>query len=201
MVKFSYPPDGNAHFSQDGKVYTKVRKVCPPINKIEGHFFTVQIQGLDFFEQFELGNEKTSNPKQRSFIEAKLGNKTPPAIKIVGMLYSRANLRSRSPSQFAGPIIDAKDTAGNLRKVCICAPPIETGVNADINLLLSCEPIPLFNKTKAATLFFSGGFDERSVVEDWTKDTTFLALVYPAQNVAELTQTIGSIDFNRSSSI
>ena len=195
MVKFSYPLDGNVHFSQDGKVFTKVRKVCPIIHKIEGHFFTVQVQGLDSFDQFELAKEKTSNPKQRAFIEANFGNKMPPAIKIVGMLYSRSNLRSRTSSRFFGPIITTKDTKGNLRQGCICSPLMESNVNENINLLFMCEAIPKINKSNSATLSFIGGFDERSIVEDQTKDSTFLALVYPAENIEELTQKIGSIDF------
>lgn len=195
LVKFSYPPDGNAHFSQDGKVFTKVRKACPPIHKVEGHFFTVQIQGLASFDQFELGNEKISSPEKRAFVEANCRNTMPRGIKIIGMLYSRSNMRSRTSGRFGGPIITTQDTKGNLRQGCICAPPMERGFDQDINLLLTCEAIPKINKSNLATLSFIGGFDEKLVVEDLAKDSTFLSLVYPAENVEELIQKIGSIDF------
>ena len=46
LVKYSHHQDGRAHFSQDGKIKTEVKKMSVPLTEINGHFFTVQIQGL-----------------------------------------------------------------------------------------------------------------------------------------------------------
>ena len=51
LVKYSHHPDGRVHFSQDGKVRTEIVKQSIPIDRLNGHTFTVLIQGLDGFEQ------------------------------------------------------------------------------------------------------------------------------------------------------
>ena len=53
LVKYSHHPDGRAHFSQDGKVYTSIKKQSLPINMIDGHVFSVQIQGLSSYDQLD----------------------------------------------------------------------------------------------------------------------------------------------------
>lgn len=40
VVKFTYHTDGNAHFSLDGKIYTKVKTQAMPINGKQTHLFT-----------------------------------------------------------------------------------------------------------------------------------------------------------------
>lgn len=49
-VKYSHHPDGVAHFSQDGHVFSVVRKQSIPLAKAEGHVFTVQLQQAEAFE-------------------------------------------------------------------------------------------------------------------------------------------------------
>jgi hypothetical protein len=197
LVKFSHHPDGNAHFSQTGKVLTKVRKLCPPIDKVE-HLFTAQIQGLASYDQFDPPKEKISNPKERTFIEAVFKGKSPEAIKIFGMLYTRKNLRGRSSGYLVGPVMDSVDPTGKISRTCICSSPVGT-VNEDLTLLIMCESIPKVDKLNKAALTFIGGFDERKVTDDITKETTFLAMSYPQDNIDELAKQIGSIDFIRNS--
>lgn len=197
LVKFSYPPDGHAHFSQDGKVYSKVRKDCPPIREIEGHLFTAQIQGLDSFSRFDPTKEKMSNLKERIYMEADFGNRVPPAVKIVGMLYTRKEAKRRSTNRFFGPIMETEDPQGNKRLAYFCSWPTQSSENSDLVLMLMCESIPRIDKHNVAALSFIGGFDNKTIVGDWTKDSTFLALNYPAENIAELARKIGSIDFIR----
>lgn len=39
LVKYAHHPDGEAHFSQTGKVLTQVRRRAMPLDGIEGHCF------------------------------------------------------------------------------------------------------------------------------------------------------------------
>jgi len=176
LVKFSYHPDGNAHFSQDGKVLTKVRKLCPPIDKVE-HLFTAQFQGLGSYGQFDPSKEKISQPQERTFIEALFKGKQPAAIKIVGMLYSRKTLRQKkiTTGYLSGPTGETIDPKGNKHSVCICSSP-EGTANQDLNLLIECEVIPKVDKSSKTALIFIGGFDESKITNDPTKETTFLAM-------------------------
>lgn len=43
-VKYSHHPDGRTHFSQDGKIFTKVIKSSASFDEVDGHLFTVQFQ-------------------------------------------------------------------------------------------------------------------------------------------------------------
>jgi hypothetical protein len=73
-VKYAHHRDGEAHFSQTGRVYTHVRKRSVPLNEQIGHLWTIQLQGLNGFRsEFQAVNkyfrtvccsstEKTSAP-------------------------------------------------------------------------------------------------------------------------------------------
>ena len=49
LVKYSHHPDGRAHFSQDGKVRTEIKRQSVPLDEHGGHIFSVLIQGLTAF--------------------------------------------------------------------------------------------------------------------------------------------------------
>src|SRR5439155_17026711 len=49
-VKYTHHADGEAHFSQDGKILTRVRRRANPLQSYSGHLFTVQLQGLSDFQ-------------------------------------------------------------------------------------------------------------------------------------------------------
>lgn len=49
-LKYTHHADGEAHFSQDGQVFTTVRAQTPPLNAYEGHLFTVNFWGVEGFQ-------------------------------------------------------------------------------------------------------------------------------------------------------
>ena len=49
-LKFVHHPDGEAHFSQDGRVFTQVRTQTLPLTTNQRHLFTVNFWGADAFE-------------------------------------------------------------------------------------------------------------------------------------------------------
>lgn len=51
LVKYTHHPDGNAHFSQDRKVLTKIKKASVPLKNIHGHFFTIMLQGVRDYDE------------------------------------------------------------------------------------------------------------------------------------------------------
>jgi hypothetical protein len=62
-------------------------------------------------------------------------------------------------------------------------------------LLLTCEPIPKLDKDRFSTVTFIGGFDPRSVALNHERDTSFLALAYPAtDSYDDLVHQLGSVD-------
>ena len=49
LVKYSHHPDGRAHFSQDGKIKTEIKRQSVPLRDQQGHIFTLLFQGLRAF--------------------------------------------------------------------------------------------------------------------------------------------------------
>jgi len=62
-VKFSYHPDGRAHFSQDGKVKTVVVGSLPPLVVHNGILFQLQAYGFDHFATATQKDLKVSRKK------------------------------------------------------------------------------------------------------------------------------------------
>ena len=67
LVKYSHHPDGRAHFSQDGRVRTKVKKKAIALFKAEGHIFTAQLQGMNDFVATNSKKDVGSTLKRTAF--------------------------------------------------------------------------------------------------------------------------------------
>ena len=52
-VKYAHHVDGEAHFSQDGKILTRIRRRANSLQADGGHLFTIQLQGLFDFRKVE----------------------------------------------------------------------------------------------------------------------------------------------------
>src|SRR5262249_32456027 len=50
LVKYAHHPDGRAHFSQDGKVRTAIKRQSIALERQQGHIFSALFQGLDAFD-------------------------------------------------------------------------------------------------------------------------------------------------------
>jgi hypothetical protein len=76
IVKYSHHPDGRAHFSQDGKIFTKVVRAAAPLATQRGHLFSLILQRLDLFP--------TENPKsEKKSIELGCDTPTSRAVKFI----------------------------------------------------------------------------------------------------------------------
>lgn len=80
IVKYSHHPDGNAHFSQDGKIRTEIRKKSFPLGDLISHFFTLQFQCFNNFPEFK------KNPQVPHFNIDYNGNK---CLKILGRWFKK----------------------------------------------------------------------------------------------------------------
>ncbi len=191
LVKYSHHRDGRAHFSQDGKVNTTVKKQSSPLNTYFGHLFTIQLQGLRGFEvstgkEHDLGNVKDQP------ITFTVRGKEPQALKVLGYWYTKRELNRfvRGP---AGPGTTIKGKGGKARKgVLLSAPWGAPGSGAF--LFVSVESIPPINSETYSQLTFLGGFDPPEIINDTNRPTSFLALSYPTREMEVLKTQIGSID-------
>jgi hypothetical protein len=189
LVKYSHHPDGQAHFSQDGKVLTRVRRQSVPLDKIDGHCFTSQVQGLGSFARLDAPEYDAPPTARRTTLTFDFQAAAPEAVKIAGYLYNAARLAG-------GPVVLTENAQGD-KRVAFLVAPVATRAGAERILMLICEGIPAMTKHERSVLTFIGGFDTHAIASNQALPTSVLALAYPATNAAQLRESIGSIDLPR----
>jgi hypothetical protein len=137
-VKYTHHLDGEAHFSQHGKILTKIRKLANPIQGYGGHLFTVRLQGLPDFERV---TDRDRRKTDRMLVSLAMPSE-PASLKLVAFLYSKsAFVRGIARRDDVGPWIRVvRDQRAH--RVAI----LGVGDQADPAgrlLLLSFEEIPL----------------------------------------------------------
>jgi hypothetical protein len=191
LVKYSHHRDGRAHFSQDGKVRTEIKRQSVALDQQSGHIFSVLIQGLEGFDVADSSRDTGSSPK-RTVLTFQLGEQSgTETTKLVGRWYEIAALRFGSQEQpTIGPILAAQDSDGKIKNGFLVASPFD---NARHILLITCESIPRFSP-ETELLVFYGGFAAPAIMNDTAQEAGFLAFMYPAADAEELKKTIGTID-------
>lgn len=199
LVKYSHHPDGRAHFSQDGRVLSTVRKQSVPLTEADEHLFTIKLQGLDEFETVKPTETKNRSTKRKT-VNLRFHNIQPEAFKILGWWSSRANLVGRIKLSAKSFIYECMSRDGKHRSFgVLLANPYKIH-NAEFFLMLNFVPIPKFDNQRNASLNFLGGFDRPEIVDDVSKETTFLSFTYPVTDIEKLARQIGTIDFRKDQS-
>ncbi len=188
LVKYSHHPDGRVHFSQSGKVFTKIKKNSIPLSSVDGHMFTVHLQGINDFQKVAESKSKKNDCYVEWFFPQE-----PKGIKIVGHLYSRRQSLKRIRGEVIGPKILCEAPNGDQYIGFLLTHPFQRD-DADYVIIVTCCEAAAIDKDNHSALVFLGGFDCSSIVNDHSQDTTFLAMHYPMVNYEELKKQIGSID-------
>ena len=186
LVKYSHHPDGRAHFSQDGRVRTEIKRQSVPLDRQHSHMFTIQVEGLKSFAPPRL------NDKTPALILNIKGN--PKAIKIVGRWYPLNKLNTFDETQRLPAAIPIAFPDGRQSIGWLVAPPLDSR-NCQFGLFMVPEEMAMLSASDDACLIFLGGFDPSDIALDHSKETSFLVLKYPCSNPAELRTSIGSVDF------
>lgn len=184
LVKFTHHPDGQAHFSQQGKIKTEIQRMSVSLAEQRGHLFTVQVQALNSFPR----RESPRKDQLTLNIEGDMRS-----LKIVGWRWPVSSLRTTenpSPTKKIGGMLLGDGPKGGL---FVCPP---DGYRFDdYFLFLSFEEIPWLSEDKTPHLIFIGGFDEGEIAYDHSRDSEFLALSYPCSDPESLANSIGTVDF------
>ncbi len=80
-VKYSHHPDGRAHFSQDGKILTAIKRQSISLDTQNGHMFTLYIQGLHALDTAKMPRDAEGNSVARSVIDFRI-EAMPEAAKV-----------------------------------------------------------------------------------------------------------------------
>lgn len=164
---------------------------------IQGHVFTVQLQGLTAFKLVQPIERYLPPSAKRTLLNFPLGDNEPAAIKIVGRWYSQAVLMNNMQSGILGPQMTAMNPQGKEYSAFLCSSPEGEAGDGRI-MVITCEAIPKLDQNEETTLTFIGGFDASTIVNNLSKTTSFLALSYPAEDADALAERIGSIDLRAS---
>jgi hypothetical protein len=205
LVKYSHHPDGNAHFSQSGKIFTTIRKKSVPLKNLNGHLFTLLIQGFKDFEKYDPKKDGNKSALKRKNVILKLNGQEPESIKIVGRLFTRQYFQSllnkpQEDPRFlhpkGEPVIRHR-IQKNVYQYCgwILCPPQNEGYE-DYILIISYKEVPKMNKDSYSGLTFVGGFDSKVITRNHSLDTTFLSFIYPIpeERFEILKKEIGCLD-------
>lgn len=118
----------------------------------------------------------------------------------MGRWYSLVELENRVYGTKGTPVFGPRavcETLQGKRYSAFLLSPPQIFSTREFVLILTCEEMDRLDKGKQSSLTFIGGFDDPDVINDLSKDTSFLALSYPASNYEDMVQRIGSIDFVR----
>lgn len=193
-VKYTHWSDGNVHFSQDQKIYTKIKKTSDPLDKAIGHLFSIQIKGA---QGFEVKTNAKSYSKKEIDLDFDLGQDSDDSIKITGWWYD-SNTTHPQSDRFT-KVYTFVQKEGFINKCFALQAPSNHQFSDKI--LFLCIRKEFVTKKRGTQLVFVGGFDEREKAADIRNDLHFLAMSYPARNYNHLKNQIGSIDFSNSSDL
>lgn len=194
LVKYSHHPDGRAHFSQDGKVLTVIKKNAVPLEGHGGHLFTLHIHGLRDFKALTDAEARQGPSVKRTGLTFTLEDGESDAVKFVGMLYRDTALERMAVGGLVQPRTHVVGPDGKPKAAFIVS--TAAGLPGQERcLVLSCEAMPSLGHTGNSSVLFLGGFDAAAVMNDPTCSATFLALSYPVDDPEELRQRLGSIDY------
>lgn len=178
LVKYTHHSDGHAHFSQDGKVRTEVRKQAEDLVQQEGHLFSVHVAGVHSYKT----------------IDAK-GNRTTVALTDADDLRAFTLICTRhkfEEEQASDPQGFIQRDGTHLRGYFLRAP--RDFRLSDHALFLRVDHVQAFRDPDQTALFFIGGFDSRRVTASTESPTSVLVAMYPCTNTEHLVGHVPSID-------
>jgi hypothetical protein len=189
-IKYSHHPDGRAHFSQDGKIFTAIKRQSLPLESHHGHLFTLSIQGPHALEAASESRDADGIAAQRSVISFRL-EQTPDAIKFVGRWLDINRMRVSEPDAIVGPRHAMLDPDGVRTDAILIANP---NASAKHVLAISCVAIPMLS-SESEIFLFHGAFDSPETMTDPTKGAGFLAFLYPISEATKVRERVGSVDY------
>jgi hypothetical protein len=192
LVKYSHPPDGNAHFSQDGSHKTQFWNQSLDLRNDEGHLFEIHAFHLEPFE-YLLKNDVPT--KSRLFLPFQIAG-LPPGVALACEWRSLNSLEEYAVriGSTIGPVaLVPRRNDMKPYKAALLAPPLASPIK-DRVLLVNVHPLASLPNVTSPVLFFMGGWRKQDSLAPGTT-ASFLAFSYPVGNAEEMAQTLGKSDF------
>ena len=190
LVKYSHHKDGRAHFSQDGKIFTAIKRQSISLEMQNGHMFSLYIQGLHALGVAIKAKDAEGISARRSVVDFPIQSEVE-AIKFVGRWLDISKMQVSHPDAIVGPRHTMVDPDGVRNDAVLFASPHP---NVRHVLAVTCVSIPRLS-SEPEVFLFQGGFDAPETMTDPTKRAGFLAFLYPLSEAANMRERLGSVDY------
>jgi hypothetical protein len=199
-VKYAHHGDGEAHFSQTGKVFTRVRVRTRPLADYEGHLFT-----LTFSNLAALASEGASTKQKQGRVSAQVdwARDSVPQNQIGGEVVAfwtqldRFGMRPDSafPAGYSGPVRWAWE--GQEYRGVVLRPPAKLR-SATHGMAIGFRPHYAEKPADRSLMLFVGGFNDVGEATDPSAVLNFLALLHADRDTDfdEVERRLGSIDLD-----
>ncbi len=147
-VKYTHHVDGRAHFSQDRKIYTRIKNQARRLDEDIPHMFTMNFQGVDQFAP--LAEVKTRYTPSRFTLD---GYREHPQLQITGRWFAEP---SDTVDKMTNPValeVDGVEISDSLALAAPAKSPLADGVLVMNGSLEDALPV-----TADSLLLFMGGF-------------------------------------------
>lgn len=192
-VKYSHHPDGRAHFSQDARVLTTIRRNSEPLHGFTGHVFTLQVQGPSEFAALRDPDRPRRTSTEHDHLVSLRGDGASTTFKFVGEWTSTARFADQLVHGDVGPNVLVGDDSERPDIALLVGPAPGRPPEAHF-LMITCQQTDVLMTNEESCLVLIGGFDSPERVDNREEPTSFLAMQYPASDVEALRQAIGTID-------
>ena len=174
-VKYSHPPDGAAHFSQDGRVITKIRRQSFPLDGPEGFLFELHMYHPQKFKALFPGEEK----KKRLYLPWLFTDRLPSAVTLSAEWRRIEGVRDQIGPDNRGPLLKLRRWRDGVEfKAMILRQP-EGFPLRDHVLVLNVGPAKEISIDHHGMVFF-GGWDDHDESKNPASGTGLLTFLYPA---------------------
>ena len=193
MVKLAHHTNGRAHFSQDGRVRTEIRRQSFRLDNSIGSVFQAFAFWLRGFDVVPTG----ARSRDRAWIQFRMANRHLFGVSIEGEWRRRAALEANIDvlDGVVGPLATlVHRRRGTAQQSFFLAP--RTGFESHV-LVLSCTEATIPENVTDPLLIMMGGWDPHEVTGGLpeVRQTGCLAALYPLTAPEEMAARIGLIDF------
>lgn len=194
LVKLSHHPDGSAHFSQDGKILTVVRRRAFPLATSIGPLFYLHIFHPTGFKAVKKAK------RARAYLPFEFPGELPQAITVFAEWRRRRAMEANLdiPNGTAGPVTQITNRkTGATSNVFFLMQPVGFALR-DHLLIVGVEPTHPLPEITEPTMILLGGFDSHEVAEPGQKarHTGLLAWKYPNEPLEHVRNLLGSVDLD-----
>jgi hypothetical protein len=184
LVKLHHPPDGNAHFSQDGKVNTEIWLKTFPLTTGRGFVFQLNMYGIEGHDYIA---PDARLDKNRVYLPFVFNGPIPDALTVFGEWLPRRELAPQKGEPSKGPLVTYVESPGVEAQAFLLAP-AGRSANSDFGLRVTGGKAPPIAKPEEPLLVLQGAWAESQSVN------ACLAFMYPAADPERSAATLGTID-------